>query len=70
MANEKNDDLNIDTHLKKLIENYKKEKDLKEELKSFWKDQILSNIVEEIFDELEKDNKSCENFLMKSLHLK
>jgi len=60
MANEKNDDLDIDTHLKKFNEYCKREKDLKEELKSFPKNQLLSNIVEEIFDELEKDNKLYE----------
>ena len=51
MANEKNDDLDIDTHLKIFNEYRNKKKDLKEELRNFPKDQILSDIVKEIFDE-------------------
>ena len=58
MADETNDNLNIDDHLKKYKEFRKKKKSLVEELKNFPKEQTLSDIVNEIYYELIKDQKS------------
>ena len=70
IANEKNDDLDIDTHLKKFNEYCKKKKDLKEELNNFPKNQILSNIVKEILDELKEDNKLCKKLSNEAIAFK
>ena len=60
MADETNDNLNIDEHLKKYKEFRIKKKSLLEELKNFPKEQTLSDMVNEIYSELIKDQESCE----------
>ena len=57
IANENNDNLDIDTHCKNYIEYNKKKKDLLYELKNFPKNQILSDIIDELYDELLKNPK-------------
>jgi hypothetical protein len=60
IADETNDNLNIDEHLKKYKEFRIKKKSLLEELKKFPKEQTLSDMVNEIYYELIKDQESCE----------
>ena len=62
IANENNDNLDIDTHCKNYIEYKKKKKDLLYELKNFPKNQILSDIIEELFNELLKNSKISKYF--------
>ena len=57
IANENNDNLDIDTHCKNYIEYKRKQKDLLYELKNFPKNQILSDIIEELYNELLKNSK-------------
>ena len=59
IANEINDNLDIDTHRKNYIEYMKKKKDLLYELKNFPKNQILSDIVGLLHNELLNNTKIC-----------
>lgn len=60
MADETNDNLEIDQHLKKYQEYNKNKKSLLEELKKFPKEQTLSKIVNQIYLELLNDKDSYE----------
>ena len=53
MANEKYDDLNIDSHLEEFKKYSARKKDLMNELKNFPDNQILSGLIKEIYRELE-----------------
>ena len=63
IADETNDNLDIDEHLKKYQDYIKKEKTLLDELKNFPKGQILSKFINDIYDELAEDKKSYEQML-------
>ena len=63
IADETNDNLDIDEHLKKYKDYIKKEKILLDELKNFPKGQILSKFINDIYDELAEDKKSYEQML-------
>ena len=60
IADESNDNLNIDEHFKKFEKYCKKKKELLEELKKFPEGQTLSEIVKKIYNELLNDKKSYE----------
>ena len=59
IANEDNDELDIDNHHKLFKEYSARKKDLKDELKKFPKNQIFSDIIWKIYCELLNDEKSC-----------
>ena len=61
IANEKYDDLDIDAHLKIYNEYRKKKKDLLQELRNFPKNQVLSDIVEQLYEELSKNRQLCKS---------
>lgn len=56
MANEKYDELDIDSHLNEYKKYCESKKDLKSLLEGFPADQILSPLVEQIYQELSMDN--------------
>ena len=55
MANEKYDNLDVDSHLLEYKKYCEKKKDIMTELKNFPKDQCLSELVSDIYKELLKD---------------
>ena len=58
IADETNDNLDVDEHLKKYKEYHKKGKSLLDELKNFPKGQALSSLVNEIYCELSGDTQT------------
>ena len=58
IADETNDNLDVDEHLKKYKEYHKKDKSLLDELKNFPKGQALSSLVNEIYCELSGDTQT------------
>ena len=63
IADEANDNLDIDEHLKKYQNYLKKEKILLDELKNFPKEQLLSKLVFRIYCELSEDKETYDQLL-------